>query len=272
MNLVLVIALSVLQGITEFLPVSSSGHLRIAHHFFGEHEASTAQDVILHLATLLSVFWVFRNEFLALFKPNSPDGGAEQTPGLTRTAALVIIGTIPAGIAGVFGGETLEELTTHLSHVGYAYLANAGILLVAHVAGKRNGAKNLHDMSLRDALLIGLAQSVALFRGISRSGSTITAGLCLGYNAASAALFSFLLAIPAIGGAAVLQLLPILKGEASYASTFQAEPLEFVVMFGLTFFIGVAALRLLLASAKKSLWWPYAIYSILLGFIAILAG
>ena len=127
-------------------------------------------------------------------------------------------------------------------------------------------------MSLRDAFLIGLAQSVALFRGISRSGSTITAGLCLGYSAASAALFSFLLAIPAIGGAAILQLLPILKGEASYASTFQAEPLEFVVMFGLTFFIGVGALQLLLVSAKKSLWWPYAIYSILLGFIAILAG
>jgi len=208
---------------------------------------------------------------LALIKPKT-DQGTGETPGLIRTASLVIIATIPAGLLGVFAGDSLEELTTQLNRVGYAYLGNACILSIAHVAGRRETSRTLHDMSLRDAFLIGLAQSVALIRGISRSGSTITAALCLGYNASSAALFSFLLAIPAIGGAAFLQLLPMLKGEASYASTFQAEPLELALMFGLTFAIGVGALRVLLLSAKKSIWWPYAVYSILLGFVAIMAG
>ena len=137
MSVGLIIVLSVLQGVTEFLPVSSSGHLRIAHHFFGEYSASTAQDVILHLATLLSVFWVFRSELISLVKPGHSERGDSQTPGLLRTCTLILVGTIPAGVAGVFGGESLEELTTHLNHVGYAYLVNAGILLVAHKAGSR---------------------------------------------------------------------------------------------------------------------------------------
>ena len=272
MNLALVMALSLLQGITEFLPISSSGHLRIAHYFFGEHEASTAQDVILHLATLLSVFWVFRGELVALLKPTGGNAEQSETPGFIRTATLVVVGTIPAGVAGVFGGDSIESLTSHLNYVGYAYLGNAGILWVAHTAGKRAASRDLHQMTVAHAFFIGLAQSVAIIRGISRSGSTITAALCLGYSASSAALFSFLLAIPAIGGAAFLQLLPILRGQASYASTFQADPLELFLTFVLTFFIGIGALRVLLVSAKKSLWWPYAIYSILLGFIAIFMG
>jgi undecaprenyl-diphosphatase len=201
-SVALIIVLSVLQGVTEFLPVSSSGHLRIAHHFFGQDSPSTAQDVILHLATLLSVFWVFRSELISLLKPGHSERGDSQTPGLFRTGTLILVGTIPVGIVGIFFGESIENLTTHLNRIGYAYLANAAILLVAHRAGSHAAGKDLHAMSLRDALIIGLAQSVALVRGISRSGSTITAALCLGYSAVPAALFSFLLAIPAIGGAA----------------------------------------------------------------------
>ena len=272
MNWTLVLALSLLQGITEFLPVSSSGHLRIAHHFFGETSVSTTQDVALHLATLLSVLWVFREEIFALVRSKKPEGNPQDNPGLASTLGILIIGSLPAGIVGVFLGDSLEELTTSLRIVGFAYLINAAILLGAHRSGKHPGGKTLADMNLRDAFLIGLAQSFAIVRGISRSGSTITAGLLLGYRAESAALFSFLLAIPVIGGASLLEFLPLLTSSTSLADLIQVDITELALSFVLTLFIGIGALRALLVSAKKSLWWPYSIYSILLGVAAILMG
>lgn len=247
---------AVVQGITEFLPVSSSGHLRLVGHFFGLDEPATAVDISLHLATLLSVLLVFRDDLRAQMRPASHRRSGQGGP--LRLAGLVIVGSLPAAFVGIGFGDDLEAMSASLQAIGYAYLANATILLVAHGVGRKKARRSLDAMPFGHALLIGCAQAFAIVRGISRSGSTITAALVLGYGASEAAFFSFLLAIPAIGGAALLKLLPLLEGGAATAGM-AAGPL--LVGFVLSFVVGVAALRLLLASARRAVWWPYVLWS-----------
>ncbi len=136
------------------------------------------------------------------------------------------------------------------------------MLLLAHGASRKRPSRALQAMPWLHALLIGLAQMIAVARGVSRSGSTITAALLLGYAPLDAAFFSFLLAIPAIGGAALLELLPLLHSGGTVSLAVGLGPLAGA--FILTFLVGVGALRLLLVSARSALWWPYAAYSLAL--------
>lgn len=216
----MVIALAALQGLTEFLPVSSSGHLRLLAEAFGVEEPQTLFDIMLHAGTLVAVFIVYRALFWRMIVAvgralRRPAGVREQLgrdPDL-RLFVYATIATIPTGLIAVAFGDAMEGLAVHVGAVGAALIVNAGILFVLRAltigrwkADPDNPRRPIEQLRLSDALLIGTAQGVGVIRGISRSGSTITAGILTGLEQQAAAAFSFVLAVPAILGALVMHL------------------------------------------------------------------
>jgi len=210
MNFPSAIFLGVLQGLTEFLPISSSGHLVLAEFFLGIKEAGLAFDVALHLGTLLGVCIYFRRDLylmiIALLRPHVL--GAEATR-QHLLAFYICLGTIPAVIAGLLLKDAVETSLRSPAVIA-GTLAGVGLLLLA--ADKMG--KHLRDMAsigLMDAVLIGVFQVFALVPGVSRSGITMIAGLMRGLNRMAAARFSFLLSIPVIFGAGIYNLPDIIR-------------------------------------------------------------
>jgi undecaprenyl-diphosphatase len=209
MNIFTSAIFGILQGATEFLPISSSGHLALAHYFFGANEAGLTFDVALHLGTLLAIVIYFRDDFwqmgravLGLYPEK------DEARKLRSMAWYICFATIPGVMAGLLLGDIAES---HFRHPGMvaAVLAGAGLLLLlADQAGKR--VRDFGVITLLDALLIGLAQACAIVPGVSRSGSTITCGLALGLTRQAAIRFSFLLSAPIIFGAGVYKIPEIL--------------------------------------------------------------
>jgi undecaprenyl-diphosphatase len=214
MTLALVIALAVLQGLTEFLPVSSSGHLRLVQTFFGVETEQTLFDIVLHVGTLVPVVVVYRAELGRMTRASL---AALKTPSQfladadARLVLLVGAATVPTAIIALAFGDVMERLALDIRAVALC-LAGTGFILLGLGALERRAARaarprrTLAELTLRDALIIGTLQGFAILRGISRSGTTITAGLLVGLDRKSAAAFSFLMAIPAILGALVLAL------------------------------------------------------------------
>jgi len=231
MNLIEAVLLGIIQGATEFLPVSSSGHLALAHYFLGAQEAELAFDVALHLGTLLAILAYFRDDFLQMGKAVL---GLHKEPvenqRLRKMALFIAIATIPGALAGLLLGKTAETYFRHPALVASA-LAGAGLLLLlADQAGTR--VRDFKKITLADALLIGLAQACAIIPGVSRSGSTITCGLALGLTRQAAVRFSFLLSAPIIFGAGVHEFPEIIKNGLQdgqtmlYASGFLASAIS----------------------------------------------
>lgn len=196
------ILLGVVQGLTEFLPISSSGHLILVPWLLGRTPGGLTFDVALHLGTLAVLLGYFWRDWLQLI------GGLVQAvrgrpDGRVRLLALLVVGTIPASVVGLAGERIIEE------HLRSPYLAAALLASVAvlFLVAERGAAQRrlLKDVGLVDVLLIGCAQATALVPGVSRSGITIVAGLALGLRRDEAARFSFLLATPAIAGAGLLR-------------------------------------------------------------------
>lgn len=210
MNLFNAIFLGLLQGATEFLPISSSGHLALFEYFLNIEEAGLAFDVALHLGTLLGVMIYFRRDFTQMFTAFIKPGMLGEDAGRQRQLALYIcLGTIPAVVAGYLLKDTVE--TAFRTPVFIAgTLAGAGLLLLlADKLGKLQ--RSLKALGFSDAAVIGLSQALALMPGVSRSGITMTAGLMRGLNRMSAARFSFLLSAPIILGAGVYNLPAIIR-------------------------------------------------------------
>lgn len=202
MSLLQAIILGLVQGLTEFLPVSSSGHLVAVPYLLGWELPSTSFDVVLHLGSLVAVvayFWRDIKEITASFFRHSENDAVGRRLGL-----FIIIGTLPAVVAGTLLEKKFEELFGEPAYVGL-FLIFTGLVLFAGEAVARK-TRRLADMKARDSLLIGVAQAVAIAPGISRSGSTISMGMFLGLTRQTAARFSFLLSIPVIAGAAIFKL------------------------------------------------------------------
>jgi undecaprenyl-diphosphatase len=210
MNFFQAIFLGVLQGITEFLPISSSGHLALVEFFLGIEEAGLAFDVALHLGTLLGVLIYFRRDiFMMLTAVVNPRKLGEEAGLQRRLAFYICLGTIPAVIAGVVLKDSVETIFRSPFLIA-ALLAGAGLLLLlADKAGKH--LRDMKSIGFVDVALIGLFQAFALMPGVSRSGITMTAGLMRGFNRMSAARFSFLLSVPVILGAGVYNLPDIIS-------------------------------------------------------------
>ncbi|MEW5945283.1 MAG: undecaprenyl-diphosphate phosphatase [bacterium] len=201
--------LGIVQGVTEFLPVSSSAHLVLAQHFLGVREHALLLDVMLHVGTLLATVWYFRADILLIAarffgKTAGTDADWLASPAEARKYVLfIILATIPAAAVGVTLKDFIETLFTSPAAAG-CNLFITGVLLLATLLARRDG-KQTALLPVWAIFAVGIAQAAAIAPGISRSGATISAALLVGARRDDAARFSFLLSIPAILGAAALQ-------------------------------------------------------------------
>ena len=277
MGLWLILALATLQGLTEFLPVSSSGHLRLLEAAFGVAEPQTLFDVTLHLGTLAAVFVVYRREvgqILTSLGRSAVRLARGRTAGLladepdTRLALLLLLGSVPAGLVGVLLGSFLEAHVTSTLSVGGLLILTGALLILGgrtRVGRGLDEGRPLRELTVRDALVIGAFQAVALLRGVSRSGSTISAALLRGVRREDAARFSFLLSIPAIAGAAVLEMRHVGADGGPAAWMLLAGAATAAV-------VGWIALRILLRVVRAGHLEHFAWYCGALGLAAIVAS
>lgn len=198
MSLLQAIILGIVQGLTEFLPISSSGHLVLMQKIFGITEPTLAFDTYVHLGTLMAVFAVFKDDIISILKKP-----------FQKLTWLLIVGTIPTAIIGIAFKDLFENMFRSGSTLGFEFIATGIILLWA--GALKSGRKGLRDTSYLDAAFIGVMQGAAIMPAVSRSGLTISGALFRNLDREFAAKFSFLLSIPAILGAAVFQLKDIME-------------------------------------------------------------
>jgi undecaprenyl-diphosphatase len=241
----------VIQGLTEFLPVSSSGHLVLIPALFNRPGPDLATNAMLHLGTLGAVLVYYRSDVARMAKFDKP---------ARRLITLILIGTVPAVILGLLFEDKVEELISEPRKVAFMLIVTGVILLGTTLL--RLGDKEITDVQPRDSVLIGLAQALALIPGISRSGMTISAGLARGLKRTEAARFAFLLGIPVIAGAGLLQMVDALRlGEPIPATVWVG-----VVVAGLT---GYAAIAILLRLLTRVGLAPFGVYCVTFGAIAM---
>ena len=254
------LVLGIVQGLTEYLPVSSSGHLAIGSALFGiEGEENLAFTIVVHVATVFSTLvilwkeieWIFRGLFK--FQMNSE----------TRYAINILISMIPIGIVGVFFKDTVESIFgSGLLIVGCMLLVTAALLAFSYYAKPRQK----ESISMKDAFIIGLSQACAVLPGLSRSGTTIATGLLLGNKKAKQAQFSFLMVIPPILLEALLDVLKLVKGEDIAGDI---PTLSLVVGFVAAFLSGCLACKWMINIVKKGKLIYFAIYCAIAGLVTI---
>lgn len=262
--------LGIVQGLTEYLPVSSSGHLQLAQRIMGLNDGGLTFDIVVHVATVLStlvvlhkeVFWIFKN----LFKPLKPVGTPPADELLSRFndsqayAIKIIVSMIPIGIVGLLMKDWVEAAFNGV-HVVPVCLYITAFLLALSFYYRPREKKNI---SIKDAFVIGLAQACAVLPGLSRSGSTIATGLLLGVKKSELAQFSFLMVIPPILGEALLDFKHIFAPSAEYLASQGAaeviEPSVLMVGFIAAFVSGCLACKLMLALVKHCQLIWFAVY------------
>ena len=265
------LVLGVVQGATEYLPVSSSGHLVIAQHLFGLEEPALFFDIVLHLGTLVAVVWYYRKDLAKLvmetgaglrdlLSGHSWRETLEARPEF-RFALLIVLGTLPTAVIGIAFEDTFERLYGSVRLVGLMLILTGSVLLLTRVA--RGGGRNATQLRWSDTLIIGFVQGMAITPGISRSGVTIAAALLLGIERETAARFSFLLSIPSILGALLLRLDGAGDGVGTTA---------LVLGFGAAVLTGYACLALLVRLVKKGRLSWFAPYCFALGLLALVFG
>lgn len=261
-------ALGAVQGLTEFLPVSSSGHLALAQAFFGVDPGAGGHrfSIVAHGGTLLAVLWMYRRDVVELAKVPLHLG----TPSPARqTLLMMVVATLPLFFILIPGVEDrVVEVETHPRWVGVCLLVTATVLFLSFRRKSEAGIDfDPAPPTLRQAILVGCAQLVAVLPGVSRSGSTISAGLGVGLSRAGAARFSFLISIPAILGATILELRKLLREDSG-----SIDPLPYVVGFLVSFVVGILSLRLLLLIVRGGRITGFVIYLAIVGTAAIIFG
>ncbi|WP_308242309.1 undecaprenyl-diphosphate phosphatase [uncultured Prevotella sp.] len=255
--------LGIIQGLTEYLPVSSSGHLAIGSYLFGiDGEENLAFTVLVHVATVMSTFVVLWKEIdwilKGLFKFKMNDE--------TKYFLNIVVSMIPIGIVGVFFKDKVEEIFgSGLLIVGCCLLLTAVLLTFSYYAKPRQR----ENISMKDAFIIGLAQACAVLPGLSRSGSTIATGLLLGNKKEKLAQFSFLMVIPPILGEALLDVLKAAKGEEAFGDI---SVLPLVVGFIAAFVSGCLACKWMINIVKKGKLIYFGIYCAIAGAVTIVCS
>jgi undecaprenyl-diphosphatase len=248
------ILLGLVQGLTEFLPVSSDGHLAVIGHVAGVHTPGVFVEVALHVATLGSILVVYGRRFWQLALDV-----LRRQPEALRYAGLLLIGMIPAGLVGIFLEDLIARAFDSLWAAGIGFLVTG----VALLSTRRRGPEGQASPTPRGALIIGLAQALAPLPGVSRSGMTIASGLWVGLGAVPAADFSFLMAIPLIAGAGLV--------EARHASADIAQVGAVPLLAGciVAFVAGVFAIRFLVAMLRRGRFYVFAPYCFAIGLFTL---
>src|SRR3954469_4365054 len=273
------IVLGIVQGLTEFLPISSTGHLRIVPAFVGWDDPGSAFTAVIQLGTTAAVLIYFREDlwriaraWLGSFRRGTAGGSLRARwralPTDARLGWYIVLGTIPIGIFGLAFKHDIEHGARSLYLIGTVLIVFALVMLAADRSARQT--RKLDDMAPRDGLLIGAAQALALVPGVSRSGATISAGLFAGLTREAAARYSFLLSTPAIVLAALLELKGIVDGsEHTGASTS-----DLLVATFFAFVVGYWSISFLLRFVTRHGLVPFVVYRVLLGalVLALTAG
>lgn len=270
MDIIQAIIIGLVQGLTEFLPVSSSAHLIFAQQFLGVTEPSLAFDVLLHLGTLVAVVGYFFKDIvrmiIAFFKSLTDivkgrfKSEIKRDP-YKKLAWFTILATIPVGIAGIVFDDLVESLFTGITLPAF-FLLITGCLLFASQR-MNTGKINIDEINWKEALILGCGQACALLPGLSRSGTTIATGLLLDLDKEFAAKFSFILSIPAILGATVIQLKDV--------SITNVELTAWIAGFAIAAISGYLAIKFLLKLIKERSLDVFAYYCWIIGIIILVA-
>jgi undecaprenyl-diphosphatase len=264
------VILGIVQGLTEFLPVSSSGHLVLGKHFLGLVEQGIIFEVFVHFGTLLAVFTVFWQDilklvqsFFGLFASKNRDLGIKQyyeKDEHLRILTFIILGTIPAAFVGLLFQDKIESAFNN-PRFACAMLIVTAFILSLTIFVKKTGK----ELTMRNTFLMGIAQALAIIPGISRSGSTISAGLFQNIDGDKAARFSFLLAIPAILGATVLKSVELVNSELG-------GDMFMILSAGMiaSYISGFIAIESMLAVVKRGKLYYFAPYCLILGVLGLI--
>ncbi|SOC23873.1 undecaprenyl-diphosphate phosphatase [Thalassospira xiamenensis] len=254
--------LGILQGITEFLPISSSAHLILVPALAGWADQGVAFDLAVHVGTLLAVVLYFHRDVTVLTRDGVTSVVQRRFVGQGKLALFLVVGTLPAAVAGLL---LLDIIDSQLRSVQIIFFTTLIFGLVLGWADWRpNRQRELSTLGWRDAVLVGLAQAVSLIPGTSRSGATITAGLLLGLSRQAASRFSFLLAIPITALAASAKLLEVATSDSSVDWT------GFLVGGVTSFVMALTAIHFFLKWLNRFGMWPYVIYRVVLAGVIYL--
>jgi len=246
--------LGMVQGLTEFIPVSSSGHLVIFQHLFGIQGSPLTFDILVHIGTLLAVFAAFWEDILSIIKKP-----------FSKMTYLIIVGCIPAGLMGYFLQPIFEKAFESLLVVGIGLLITGVVLKASEaIADKSLNMKEVRETSYLDVLFIGLLQGIAIVPGISRSGSTIAGGLLAGLDRTFAARYSFLVAIPVILGAGLVQLKDFSAGEV-----INANSIPYMVGMLAAAIFGYLAIKIVMKLVRNGRLSVFSYYCWVVGAITI---
>ncbi|KZX16364.1 undecaprenyl-diphosphatase [Methanobrevibacter cuticularis] len=269
MDIMQAIIIGVVQGLTEFLPVSSSAHLIFIQHFLGV-SANLGFDVLLHLGTLVAVVGYFFKDIVEMvkaffssiadiFRGRFKEGFREDN--YKKLAWMVIIGTIPAGIVGIRFDAEIEALFNSLTVPAFFLIITGLLLYISQKITSNN--KYIENTGIKESIIVGISQAIAIIPGLSRSGTTISTGLFLGFNKEFAAKFSFLLSIPAIIGATAVQLKNIGTG-------LDSNLMAYVIGFLAALISGYLAISIVLKLIKERNLNAFAYYCWIVGAIILI--
>ena len=265
------IVLGVVQGVAEFLPISSSGHLSLLQHFFGMEEPDALYNILLHFATLIAVCVVYWRDIadmvLEFFRAIAALASGERTQGnppeARRMILLLILGTLPLFLVLPFD-DFVEGLGANPVFVSVMLLVTGCILFLSDRYG--GGRKNGRTATVKDVLLVGLAQGAATIPGLSRSGTTISAGMALGFDRNFAVRYSFLMSLPAVFGATLLKVVKVAK-DGAFDTELLPMYLTGMVIAGVVGFFAISLVKLL---ASKGKFGSFAYYCWVVGIAALI--
>ena len=265
MSILQAIVLGIVQGVTEFLPISSTGHLRIVPAFLGWEDPGAAFTAVTQLGTMAAVLLYFREDLLRIARAwlRSLRDRSARSELDARLGWYILLGTIPIGIFGVLFKDRIETGARDLYLIGVALIVAGLVLLLAEKVGKRD--RSMEQIETKDGFVVGMAQALALIPGVSRSGATITAGLFMGLDRSTAARFSFLLSVPAVVLSGLLELGSILSGEEGQDTGATA----LIVATVFAFLSGYAAIALLLRYLSNHTMVIFVVYRVALGALVL---
>jgi undecaprenyl-diphosphatase len=256
-----VIILAIVQGLTEFLPISSSGHLVLVPKFFDWADQGLAFDVAVHFGSLLAVLAFFRKDIARLIVGGFQVLGGRVETVESRLALGIVLGTIPASIAGLLLVDWIEANLRSPAVIVFTLSGYAVLMILADRYGRRE--RNISDVTLKDAVLIGIAQALALIPGTSRSGVTITAGRLLGFERQDAARFSFLLAVPVILLATLFSLIGLLASDHAVAWG------QLAIGVAVSAIVAYLSIEFFMRFVSRIGLLPFAIYRIVLAVVIV---
>lgn len=250
------IILGIVQGLAEFLPISSSGHLELFEHILGVEEVPRLFDVCLHIGTLLAVFIVFWKDIWSIIRHPKQ-----------KMTYMIIAATIPTVIIAVLLEVLLDDEFSS-AFLGYGFMITGILLYTMEIVSRNKQGKSLEEITWKDAALVGCVQGIATISGISRSGSTIAGGVFFGMDRKFLAKFSFLMSIPAILGAFCWDVLKlIIKGNDSAV---QVSWFSTILGMIAAFVVGFLAIKYMLHLIQNKSFKPFAVYTLILGFLVCL--